>query len=78
MKTRDSEETGQRVDGHPGKQLPLESHGRESPRTKIVLKRNVEDRHERTASGAPAEKRGNGGTKSGDRERGGRKLWLIR
>ena len=31
-----------------------------------------------TASGAQAEKRGNGETKSGDRGRGGRKLSLIR
>ena len=46
---RDSEQTGQRVDGHPGKQLPLESHGRESLGTKKVLKGNVEDRHDRTA-----------------------------
>ena len=36
---------------------------------KKVRKSNVEDRHDRTARGAPAEKRGNGETKSGDRER---------
>ena len=65
--------------GHPGKLQQHESHGREAPGTKKnnekvmwrtdTTEPRVEHRPKKEAMEEP---------KSGDRERGGRKLWLIR
>ena len=63
------------MDGHPGKLHPLESHGREALGKITKNKCNVEDGHDRTASGVPADE--NGETKSGDREQKDCMLWLI-